>query len=286
MVRDGPGSPATAESNGARRSPPSPLLPILSKLLFRLFGRWSLLLFSDPMTLDRWLWIRRHLPDAPCRVLDAGSGNGWLCVNAAQLGHSCLGLSGDAREVLKATSRARYLRAVRHTPEFQQQDLRELSSRRDLEARFDVVVCAETLEHIIDDGSVMRALASCLAPSGTLIVTAPYLGYIPMGIGDRGPFLNVETGGHVRKGYSPDDLTKLCDESKLRVVTIGGCSGFFSQKLTALMRLGEVALHSRALSWLVSLPLRVIPPLLDPAVRIVGWPDYSICLVATKIPEP
>lgn len=237
------------------------------------------------MTLDRWLWIRHRLPDTPRRILDAGCGNGWFCINAAHLGHSCVGLSADPTEVLKATNRARSVRAVRRMPHFQQQDLRELNGRKDLQAHFDVVVCAETLEHIVDDRAVVRELSSCLVPGGTLIVTAPDLGYRPMGIGDVGPFPSVQPGGHVRKGYSPEDLSKLCSESELDVLTIGGCSGFFSQKLTAVMRLGLIVLRSGALTWLTFLPLRILPLVFDPAIRMLGWPDYSICLVARKVPK-
>jgi hypothetical protein len=76
-------------------------------------------------------------------------------------------------------------------------------------------------------------------------------------------------------------LLELCESSGFMVPEISYCSGFFSQKITWLLRnLSE--LHW-LLAWFVVLPLRIVPPLLDPLVRkISGWPDYSICLVAQK----
>ena len=32
------------------------------RLLFRLFGPFPALIFGDTLVLDRWLWLRKHLP--------------------------------------------------------------------------------------------------------------------------------------------------------------------------------------------------------------------------------
>ncbi len=39
---------------------------------------------------------------------------------------------------------------------------------------FDVVMCTEVLEHVLDPGAVVRELSRVLKPGGTLILTAPF----------------------------------------------------------------------------------------------------------------
>ena len=56
----------------------------------------------------------------------------------------------------------------------------------------------------------------------------------------------------------------------------GGCAGFLSQKLTAVMR------GTGLWGWLLVLPLRILPPLFDPLFRALGWPDFSVTVVAYK----
>ena len=121
----------------------------------------------------------------------------------------------------------------------------------------------------------------CLVPEGALLLTTPNFNYRPMTRNDVGPFSQIEDGGHVRRGYTPEDLNNLCDFAGLRVVHIGYCSGFLSQKITALMRMAS-AIHP-LLGWAVVLPLRALPRVLDFWIsKAIGWPGYSITLVATK----
>ena len=88
---------------------------------------------------------------------------------------------------------------------FEVQDVRSLGERRDLFNKFDIILCAENIEHILNDNKLMKDMAYCLKEGGKLILTTPNSGYIPIGKGDAGPFLKIEDGGHVRKGYSKED---------------------------------------------------------------------------------
>jgi len=165
--------------------------------------------------------------------------------------------------------------------EFDVLDVRHLDQRPDLREQYDVVVCCECIEHILDDRKLMVDMKNCLKPGGTLLLTTPNFNYKPITQGDNGPFLPIEDGGHVRRGYTRETLMDLCASAGLKVSHIEYCAGFFSQKITGLMRVAQ-GIHS-VLGWALVLPLRPFPLLLDRWVnKLSRWPEFTITLVAVK----
>jgi SAM-dependent methyltransferase len=195
------------------------------------------------------------------------------------MGYDALGLSWDERNQRVAQERAAIVKATRTS--FEVCDVRHLASRTDLSCKFDVVICLETIEHILDDQKLIDDMAGCLRNMGTLLLTTPYKRFRAIGPQpDDGPLSILEDGGHVRRGYLDSDLRTLCTRAGLEVDEISYCSGFMSQKITYLLRIGSKV--NRLFAWLAILPLRVLP-LLDLALgRVLKWPDYSICLRAHK----
>jgi SAM-dependent methyltransferase len=249
--------------------------------LINLIGFPGTLFHWDTMVLDRWLWLRKRIP--PTRneetILDVGCGTGAFSIGAALRGYNPLGLTWDQRDQNMATQRARTCRAEK--AKFEVMDVRLLDRAAELKERFNVVFCLENIEHILNDKKLMIDMAATLKPGGRLLLTTPYILYRPVAVGDRGPFLTKEEGWHVRKGYSAAMLKELCDQAGLVVERITFCSGFLSQKVTALLR--SLSRIHPLLGWLVILPLRPLPILFDPLLtRISGWPSYSICLEAYK----
>jgi len=232
--------------------------------------------------LDRWLWLKKYLPvvePGSRSLVDVGCGTGAFTMGAARRGYRSLGLSWDKRNQSVAQQRAKICKA--DTATFEVQDVRRLDERPDLAEQFDVAICCECIEHILDDVKLMQDIAQCLKPAGTLLLTTPNLSFKPMAY-DNENFSTVENGAHVRRGYSPDDLTRLCQQSGFEVMKIEYCSGILSQKITSLKRIAANA-TSEIISWPIVLPLRWIPPMFDSAVtRAMNWPDYSITLVARK----
>ena len=249
--------------------------------LVRVFGFPAALIHFDTLVLDRWLWLKKRLPRTRNseRLIDIGAGAGAFTIGATRRGYSALGLSWDAENQGLAAERARLCDASNVV--FELLDIRQLGDRKDLFESFEVAICLETVEHILDDRKLLSDIGRMLVPGGFLLLTTPNYFYRAITPGDDGPFLREETGWHVRRGYTPSMLLELCAASGFMVPEISYCSGFFSQKITWLIR-NLTTLHW-LLAWLVVLPLRIVPPLLDPlARRISGWPDYSICLVAQK----
>jgi SAM-dependent methyltransferase len=248
-------------------------------ILVRWFGFPATLIHGDTLVLDRWLWLCRYLPVTRNRerLLDVGCGTGAFTIGAARRGYRTVGLSWDERNQTVALERARAC-GIRDI-EFPIQDVRQLDQRKDLIDQFDFVLCLENIEHILDDRKLMRDMACCLKPGGRLLLTTPNYYYRAIK-GENGPFSTEETGGHVRRGYSVAVLQELCRHANLEVEEINSCSGFLSQKVTALWRSVTVSLVVR---FALTLPIRLLPPIFDPLIsKLTNWPNYSICLIAYK----
>jgi SAM-dependent methyltransferase len=249
--------------------------------LVRFLGFPATLIHGDTLVLDRWLWLCKRLPRTrdERRLLDVGCGSGAFTIGASRRGYATLGLSYDERNNHVARERAEICGAS--TARFRTCDLRHLDKETDLFGQFDIVICLETIEHILDDKKLMQDMGRCLQPGGRLLLTTPYYLYRAITKSDDGPFPPDETGWHVRRGYTPAMLRELSQLAGLSVEEISYCSGVLSQKITWLMR--TAMRIDTYLGWLVVLPLRGFPPLLDRMVtELIRWPYFSICLEAYK----
>jgi 2-polyprenyl-3-methyl-5-hydroxy-6-metoxy-1,4-benzoquinol methylase len=253
----------------------------MSSVLVRAFGWPAPLFHGDTAVLDRWLWLRNRLPrdDGSKRVLDIGCGSGAFSIGTAKRGYTVLGLTWDGRDKAVAAERARMCGA--HTVKFETQDVRALDVRVDLRGKYDVVILCEVVEHILDDGKLMRDAAACLKPGGKLLLTTPNAFLKPIDPAHEGPFPLVEDGGHVRKGYTEERLTQLCRDAGLTVGEVSYCTGYLSQKIT-YVHFKATKVHP-VLGWAVIHPFRLLPPLFDDwLTRKLKYPAYSICLEASK----
>jgi SAM-dependent methyltransferase len=259
----------------------------MSDLLVRIFGWRVTLIHGDTMVLDRWRWARRRLPltlPASASLLDVGCGSGAFTMGAARRGYEAVGLSWDERNQAVAMSRATLLGLQNIS--FPICDVRRLDERGELHGRFDIALCFENIEHIIDDQKLVKDIYDCLKPGGRMLLSTPNYFYHPLSPGDRGPFPQIEDGGHVRRGYSAGMLEELCERVGFRVEEIGCVSHYFSQRSTTVLRFLNWHLGS-TLGWVLSLPLRLLPVLFDGWLgRWLGhWldrPGFSITLVAYK----
>jgi SAM-dependent methyltransferase len=247
-------------------------------LLVKLFGFPATLLHGDPTVLDRWLWLRSHLP--PTRngesVLETGCGSGAFSIGAALRGYSVTGLSWDERNQRIAAERAALCGAA--TAGFEIVDARRLDEEPQYLGAFDIVIACEVIEHVLDDLKLMRNMSACLKPGGRLLLTAPNVEYLPIAPGHMGPFSGIEDGGHVRKGYSKAMLLELCAQAGFEGAELSFCSGVLSQKLAGLQ--GSISALHPLLGWAATLPMRALPLLAD--ALVTRWPEYSICLDAYK----
>ena len=171
-------------------------------------------------------------------------------------GVDVVGLSWDEANQSKATSRAKLLGL--EAARFPICDVRKLDQRTELKGQFDIALCSENIEHILDHLKLMKDIHACLKPGGRLCLSAPNFYYHPVTEGDRGPFPTIEDGRHVRRGYSPAMLRELCDLAGFDVEEITYVSYFLSQRLTATIRVVN-RLFGAKIGWALTSPFRVLP---------------------------
>jgi cyclopropane fatty-acyl-phospholipid synthase-like methyltransferase len=240
-----------------------------------LLGWRALLLYGDPCAFDRWLWLRRRLAPGPVATLDAGTGNGAFAMYAASRGNRVTGVSDFPASLTKAQRRAEAIGLSGIT--FQPLDLRELDRSTGELGPYDQVICLEVIEHILDDGKLLRDFASVVGPGGRVLLTTPYLHHIPY---HDEHVSEVEDGGHVRDGYTHEQMEALLADAGFRVTSRAYLNGVVSQALTNLMqRLNRVYPH---LGWVLTLPLRLLRPLDRPLTRLSRRPYLSIAVEAVR----
>jgi SAM-dependent methyltransferase len=112
--------------------------------------------------------LREHLP---CRsFLDAGCGDGrYFPVLAGRVPTERIA-GCDIAERILATARATAARAGL-TPELVRANVESLPFE---DGAFDVVLCTQVLEHVVDAGAVLHELARVLEPRGTLLLSTDH----------------------------------------------------------------------------------------------------------------
>lgn len=251
----------------------------MKKIILKLFGPTITAFFGDPSCFDRWRWLARNIKKGDLRTLDAGCGSGGFSFLAARGGNEVVGISFDSENNKKATERAWIFGLKRAS--FITENLNNLPQRKEELGTFDQIICFETIEHILNDRGVLRSFSGMLKPGGRLYLTAPYKHHIlSYGEDDKMPEVIVEDGGHVRPGYTHEELENICREVGLRMVKKDYASGFFTQKLINLTH--RLSYVSPSLAWIVTFPLRPLV-VLDPLIyRVFKYPYLSVAIIAEK----
>ena len=252
-----------------------------TSILTKLIGFSATLIHGDTLVMDRWRWLKARLPLTRNheKIIDIGCGSGAFSIGSALRGYDSLGLSWDERNQKKASTRASICKA--DSARFEVLDIRQLHSRDDLKEQYEIAICLEVIEHILDDRKLLIDISACLKPGGRLLLTTPYMLFRPVSSIDKGPFVHRETGGHVRRGYTKAMLDELCEQAGLVPDQFSYAGGILSQKITGIFR--TLCKIHWSLGWFAILPLRWIPPLFDSSVtELTGSPHFSICLEAYK----
>lgn len=141
--------------------------------------------------------VTKRLAGRPIRVLDAGCGDGLLCLAMAKRhpGWELLGVDRrrDLLEGARSRARARSLGNVSFEPADLEQPLPA--------SGFDAVLALECLSELPDDGRALQTMSNALLPGGLLIVQVPERGWRPVLPGSPATWRE-----QVRHGYGAEEI--------------------------------------------------------------------------------
>lgn len=248
----------------------------MQNTLVKLLGWRGTVFRGDTLVFDRWKWLTQKIARGPVRTLDAGCGSGCFSFYAASQGNHVIGLDMEGPKLASAKIRGKALEFP-HL-EFRAQDLRELDRLVPQLGTFDQILSFEVIEHVMNDEKLVKDMASLLKPGGRLILTTPYKNHNPL-IGDK--LSDHEDGGHVRWGYTFEELDALFRPHGLRLVEQDYITGYFSRTVTNVMRVASRV--NRYMAWGVTFPLRALQSIDEPFTKMVNYPFCGIGVVAEKI---
>jgi SAM-dependent methyltransferase len=120
---------------------------------------------TAPLDLDDCHSLGVALIPPGARVLDIGCGDGTVAARLRALGCAVVGIERD-KELAE--------RATEHCREVIVDDVEGLDLTAALcGRRFDVVLCLNVLEHLVDPAAALRRAAEVLVPHGRLVVSVP-----------------------------------------------------------------------------------------------------------------
>jgi methionine biosynthesis protein MetW len=185
--------------------------------------------------------ILAHIPRTARRVLDLGCATG--TTGAALKQRQAVEVVGVEREPEYAREAATRLDRVVTA------DLEALDSA-DL-GRFDALIAADVLEHLVDPWTTLRRCAEALTPGGTAVVSLPNVGH-------------WSTYAHLLRGSWPRKPEGIFDATHLRWFTLRDAQALLAQadlQAHTVVRRGWVA-------WRGSRADALAPPLLKvPGIR-------------------
>jgi SAM-dependent methyltransferase len=186
----------------------TPGLTPLERVYVKLFGAPILGLRVRARTILPFL---DQIPD-PLRIADAGCGRGMITLACARRFPTAevfgIDLDEDQNRVNSEIAKKVGFKKV----QFVTMDAMKLPEL----GRFDLVISMDMLEHLDDDLGAVKMFCEALGPRGHLLVHVPHLTRNIFGW-QRENWMDID--GHVRPGYTKDELTRLLARGGLHVKT-------------------------------------------------------------------
>ncbi|MBP6389538.1 MAG: class I SAM-dependent methyltransferase [Flavobacteriales bacterium] len=237
--------------------------PLLRKLFYGLLDLLLLRAWHIHKELRVW---RRSVGNA-VHIYDAGAGYGqysyWLSGFSKQWQVTAI----DVKEEQVADCNAFFQAIGRPQVKFEVGDVTMFTKP----SAFDLVVCVDVMEHILEDEAALRCYSTSLKPGGMLIISTPS-DQGGSDVHDEGEGSFIEE--HVRDGYNIDDLRAKCLRngfSKVDARYSYGAPGKISWRLS--MKWPLVMLNTSKLFFII-LPFYYL--ITYPIAYLLNWLDVSM----------
>jgi len=200
-------------------------------------------------------------------VLDVGCGNGYFSFLTYKNRSKVLGIDHDGNAIKKNKF---FAKSMGYNIDFEELDVKELNR---IDRKFDYIICFEVLEHVLDDEKIIWSFSKLLKKDGKLLVTVP---------NKRISLLfdkvsKIENGGHVRKGYSFNELKEKLSRMGFKVVKKDSCVGRFTRYVIEINRLISKKINDR---YIKTLCFIILYPFTFLDV-ILGSENYTLFVLAT-----
>jgi SAM-dependent methyltransferase len=206
--------------------------PFLRKLFYRLLDLLLLRAWHIQRELKKWVKevkdTSTSLSVKEVRIYDAGAGFGqytyWLSSQLPQARITAI----DVKDEQVADCNAFFQRIGRPQVKFEVGDVTKFQQAN----TFDLVVCVDVMEHILEDEAALRCYSTSLKAGGMLLISTPSdQGGSDVHEEGEGSFIEE----HVRDGYNIDDIRAKCLRngfSKVEARYSYGAPGKISWKLS------------------------------------------------------
>lgn len=242
--------------------------PFLRKVFYGMLDLLLLRAWHVHEELRGWVRLRRAQPDSTgVHIYDAGAGYGqytyWL--SGFNKGWRITAL--DVKEEQVADCNTFFQAIGRPNVRFEVGDVTKYTNA----GAFDLVVCVDVMEHILEDEAALRCYSTSLKPDGMLIISTPS-DQGGSDVHDEGEGSFIEE--HVRDGYNIEDLKAKClrngfnkVEARFSYGTPGKISWRLSMKWPLLM------LNTSKLFFII-LPFYYL--IAYPIAYLLNWLDVSM----------
>lgn len=96
--------------------------------------------------------------------------------------------------------------------------------------RVDVILCLDLIEHVKEDDKLVKEISRVLKKGGTIILTTPMQNGVSFSFLSKKRMEAINRSwGHVRKGYSLEDIEKLFKNNNLLIEKTSKYFNFFSR---------------------------------------------------------
>ncbi len=173
--------------------------PFLRKCFYGLLDLLLLRCWHIQRELRKWITLRQAQGDPINGIYDAGAGFGqysyWLSGKLPKATITAI----DVKDEQVADCNAFFQRIGRPQVKFEVGDV----TRFQRPSTFDLVVCVDVMEHILEDEAALRCYSTSLKEGGMLIISTPSdQGGSDVHEEGEGSFIEE----HVRDGYNIDDI--------------------------------------------------------------------------------
>ena len=176
-----------------------------------------------PGTLLRWYSLKnilKHEIKGGSTILDIGGYDGYISYRLKKIFPNLMITVVDTDEIGLELAKNRGLNVI-------------CASALELpikDKEFDIVFCFDLIEHIKEDHKVVNEVSRILKKNGKLILTTPMENGVtfPFLSNEKNTLINKEWG-HIRKGYSLENIEELFGNNNLKIVKTGKYFNLFTR---------------------------------------------------------